>query len=149
MERFQITVIAYCLMPNHYHFLFRQDGHYSMSAAMQDTFNTYTKAFNTYFSRSGTLFEGPFKAKYINNEVYLVHLCRYIHRNPLDAKLADSLESWQFSNYLEWIGKRKGKLVDHDFIKGRFPNPKDYIKLVLDYTPPEKLTESIRQYIFD
>ena len=82
-----IEVIAYCLMPNHYHFLLRQDKEHTISDLMQKTFNSYSKAFNKMYNRSGTLFEGPFKSIHVDKDNYLIHLCRYIHRNPLEAGL--------------------------------------------------------------
>ena len=51
--RLGITVVAYCLMPNHYHFLLRQDGEQPISLLMQRVFNAYTKAYNKRYHRSG------------------------------------------------------------------------------------------------
>ncbi|MCA9732121.1 MAG: transposase [Deferribacteres bacterium] len=73
---FNISIIAYCLMPNHCHFLLRQNSEKSIIDFMQRTFNSYTKAFNRKYRRSGTLFEGPFKAIHVDEESYLVYLCR-------------------------------------------------------------------------
>ena len=86
-DKFCITLIAYCLMPNHYHFLLRQDGEASISDFVQAIFNSYTKAFNKMYTRSGTLFEGAFKSILVDSDEYLVHLCRYIHRNPIDTNV--------------------------------------------------------------
>ena len=58
----EITVIAYCLMPTHYHFLITQDSGYSAGLLPQRIFNVYSKSFNNRYKRSGTLFEGPYKA---------------------------------------------------------------------------------------
>jgi len=55
----QIRLIAYCLMPNHYHFLVRQDGDQPAGLLPQRVFNSYTKAYNKRYEHSGTLFEGP------------------------------------------------------------------------------------------
>lgn len=76
----------------------RQDGNVAISNFMQDIFNSYSKAFNKMYNRTGTLFEGPFKSIHIDKDNYLIHLCRYIHRNPLEAKLVADLEKWSFSN---------------------------------------------------
>jgi len=103
-ERCGMTVIAYCLMDNHYHFLLRQNGDIEISQFMQAVFNVYTKAFNTKYKLSGTLFEGPFKAIHVDRNEYLLHLCRYIHRNPLDTGMAVKPEQWDYSNYAEFIG---------------------------------------------
>ena len=72
----QIAVVAYCLMLNHYHFLLRQDGDTSISLLMQRVFNSYTKAYNKRYGRQGTLFEGPYRAKHVDRESYLRHVCR-------------------------------------------------------------------------
>ena len=149
IEEHKVRIIAYCLMPNHYHLLFRQDSEIPVSELIQDVFNRYSKAFNNRFQRTGTLFEGPFKAVRIDKEGYLVHLCRYIHRNPMGAGLVKLPEHWRFSNYLEWIGKRKGRLVDVEFVKSRFESPQEYIEFAMKYEPPEKLNKGLSKYTFD
>ena len=84
-NKYQTTVIAYCLMPNHYHFLLRQETEKSIGNAIRDIFNAYVQGLNKQTDRKGPLFEGRFKAIQIENESYLIHLCRYIHRNPIDC----------------------------------------------------------------
>ncbi|MBC8181000.1 transposase, partial [candidate division KSB1 bacterium] len=86
-EKFCISVIAYCLMPNHYHFLLSQEADYSISQFIQAIFNSYAKAFNKMYNRTGTLFEGTFKSIHVHSSEYLVHLCRYVHRNPIETKI--------------------------------------------------------------
>jgi len=144
-----LAMIAYCLMPNHYHFLLRQDGEIPISTFIQAVFNSYTKAFNHAFVRTGTLFEGPFRAIAIEKYEYLLHLCRYIHRNPLEAGLVNHPVGWQYSNYLEWVGKRAGTLVDMDFVNENYPNPEEYEEFVIDYEPPEKIKSPLKVLMFD
>ncbi len=135
-KQFSIAVISYCLMPNHYHWLVRQDGETSASMFVQRVFNSYGKAFNKRFERTGTLFEGKFEAIHVDETEYLLHLCRYIHTNPIKHGFAYRADEWQFSNYLEWVGKRDGALVDRAFVREYFPNPADYIRFVEEYRPP-------------
>ncbi len=142
---FQVSVIAYCLMPNHYHFVLRQEGEKPLSGFMHAIFNSYSKAYNKMYNRSGTLFEERFKAIEVDRDEYLLHLCRYVHRNPLDAKVVSNLKDWKFSNYLEWIGKRNGVLVDHEFVREFFKTPMQYIEFVHDYFPPKELEARVRQ----
>ena len=91
-DEFNISVIPYCLMPNYYHFLFRQDSGILISKFIQRLFNGYTKAINKKYGRNGTLFEGKYHSIEVDNENYLIHLCRYIHRNPFEANLVKNLE---------------------------------------------------------
>jgi len=100
-------VIAYVLMPNHYHVLLKALDD-NLSAAMQKFSISYTKAINERFDRVGSLFQGAFEAKLVDNENYLRHLSRYIHLNPVRARLCGLPEQWEFSSYLEYIGRRCG-----------------------------------------
>ena len=143
-SRFNITVIAYCFMPNHYHFLLRQEGMESISKFVQRTFNSYTKAFNKVFHRTGTLFEGSFKSIHIERDNHIIHLCRYIHRNPLEAGLVTNLDDWPYSNYLEWVGRRSGTLYDAKYVQTHFSNSEEYESFVLDYFPTKSVNQTIQ-----
>ena len=132
-RQFNISMIAYCLMPNHYHFLVRQNGDKRAGLLAQMVFNSYSKAYNKKYQHSGTLFEGRFEAKHIDNDDYLLHLCRYIHVNPVKDGLVSSCADWPYSNYLEWVGLRQGKLVDRQFIAEMFPKAGEYEEFVQDY----------------
>ena len=145
MLQWQIVVIAYCLMPNHYHFVLLQTGAHSISRFIQSVFNSYTKAFNKMYDRKGTLFEGPFRAAHVTGDAYLLHLCRYVHLNPLEADLATDLRDWPYSNYLEWIEQRNGALVDRDFVSSHFPTPAEYVWFVMEHTPPKRIAAEIRK----
>jgi REP element-mobilizing transposase RayT len=121
-----VTVIAYCLLPNHYHWLLRQDDETPAGKVPARVFGSYTQAFNRAYDRSGTLFEGPYKARAVETDAYLVNLCSYIHLNPVYHGLVATPEAWPYSNYLEWIGKRSGKLVDRDLVRSYFATPQAY-----------------------
>jgi putative transposase len=89
-RKYNLAVIAYTLMPTHYHILTRQDGEEPAGNLPQFVFNSYTKAYNLKYAHSGTLFEGRFRAKPIQTKSHLLHLCRYIHGNPVkDGLVAD------------------------------------------------------------
>jgi putative transposase len=144
-----VAVIAYCLMPNHYHFLVRQDGKEPAGNLPQLVFNSYTKAYNKMYSHSGTLFEGRFRAKHIQTKSHLLHLCRYIHGNPVkDGMVADPAD-WPYSNYLEWIGEREGMLVDRDFIENQFSNAEEYRKFLFEYLNSRRLPDDVQGYLND
>ncbi len=146
-KEFDISVIAYCLMPNHYHFILKQNSEMGLNKCVQNIFNSYTKAINKRYKRSGTLFEGKFKANEIFEDSTILEVCRYVRRNPLEAGLVKNLEDWQYSNYLEWIRLRNGDLCDEEFIANNFPNPHDYKKYVLDYYSTKQMLKKLKKYV--
>lgn len=112
-------VIAYVLMPNHYHFLLEISSE-DFSIAMQKFSISYVKSINKRYNRTGSLFEGAFQARRIDRNEYLLHLPRYIHLNPVLAGLVRHPEDWVYSSYREYIGLRNGTLPRPDIILSQF-----------------------------
>ncbi len=142
-----VSVIAYCLMPTHYHLLLRQDGDFPAGLLPQRVFNSYTKAYNKRYGSSGTLFEHRYQSKAIHTTAYLLHLCRYIHSNPVKDGLTTDPADWPYSNYLEWIGQRDGRLVDREFVRAQFGDGAAYRTFVLDYLRTRDLPEDVQRYL--
>ncbi|MBN1877678.1 MAG: transposase [Anaerolineae bacterium] len=130
MNECQISVIAYCLLPNHYHWLLQQNGEVPVSKAVARVFGSYSQAFNKTYQRTGTLFEGNFKAIEVDSESYFLALCRYIHRNPVQHGFVAAPEDWPYSNYLEWMGQRAGTLVDRELVREYFPTSQLYAEFI-------------------
>ena len=114
-----IDVGAYCLMPNHFHFLVREKENKGISLVMQKLQTGYTMYFNKKYQRTGGLFESTFKARHVDNDHYLNYLLAYIHLNPVktvDPKdwetktirnrdtAKEFLNSYDFSSYHAYIG---------------------------------------------
>jgi REP element-mobilizing transposase RayT len=148
-KKYEFSVIAYCLMPNHYHFVLRQDGDTALNIPIAFLFNGYTKAVNKKYNRTGTMFEGPFKSVEVEDVNYLLELCRYIHRNPVDDGLVDQIEDWKFSNYLEWTGKRNGSLVDLKLRNKYFIDESKYESYVLNYKSIKLAVKGLRKYLLE
>ena len=152
-------VLVYCLMPTHYHIVGRvkqtqtseilkiSEVSATVSKAMMKLSVSYTKAINKRFQRAGVLFQGQFQAKPISTSSYLLNLCRYIHGNPVKDGLVAEISQWPYSNYLEWIGIRNGKLVDKAFIQDNFDTPEEYRTFVLEYLRTRQLPEDIQRYL--
>lgn len=128
----ELSLIAYCLLPNHYHFLVRQDGQQRAGLLPQRVFNAYSKAYNKRYWHSGTLFEGNYRVKPVSEDRYLLHLCRYIHGNPVRHHLATDPADWDFSDYRQWLERPSDGLLDLDFVHHHFPDPATYQQFVLD-----------------
>ena len=148
-QKYEITIIAYCLMPNHYHFLLRQGLGEPISKFINVLFNAYVQALNRQQGRTGTLFEGRFKHICVDDWKYLTHLCRYIHRNPVKAGLVTAPEEWIYSNYRDWVGLRHEILKDQEFINEHFANTQQYIEFINDVQGEEKNLPKIGKYVWD
>ncbi|MFB0534576.1 MAG: transposase [Anaerolineae bacterium] len=145
---YPLSVIAYCLMPNHYHFLLRPEEDRALSRFIQRLFNSYTQAFNKQQGRSGTLFGGRAKSVPVDTDEYVVHLCRYVHLNPVRAGLVAHPSEWLYSNYLEWVERRGGTLVDRVFVRQYFPTASDYEAFVMSEVDP-LLEQRLQVYYLD
>ncbi|MEZ4865822.1 MAG: transposase [Caldilineaceae bacterium] len=125
-----VTILAYCLMPNHYHLLLRLKIDEFSSKIMQPFSTSYTKAINKQQNRVGPLFQGKFKAELVDRDEYLTYLSKYIHLNPVKAGLVQSPAVWAYSSYRDYIGMRSGTLPSPQLILERFPNQQAYQQFV-------------------
>lgn len=140
----QVEILAYCLMPNHYHLLVRVNGDDFGKKVMQPFGVSYTKAINRQQRRVGPLFQGPFQAKRVDKDEYLLHLSRYIHLNPVVAGLVARAEDWVFSSYRDYVGLRDGTLPATRFILSQFPSRQAYQAFVESYVESDlKLIEHL------
>lgn len=79
-----VDILAYCLMPNHFHLVLRQKAEDGISIFMRKLLTAYTMYFNTKYEHSGVIFQGPFKSRHIDNEAYFRYIFAYVHLNALD-----------------------------------------------------------------
>lgn len=99
-----VEILAYCLMPNHFHLLLYQIDEDGMSRLMHGVMTSYSRYYNKKYDRSGPLFESRYEAAVISSDSYLLHISRYIHLNPdewidyphssVRAYLYDDAQSW-------------------------------------------------------
>lgn len=95
----ELDIIAYCLMPNHFHLIVHQHTPEAVSHFMGRLCKSYVHAVNKRYNRTGHMFEGKYKMKEIDSVEYLLHLSRYIHLNPVRAQLVKEAKEWGFSSY--------------------------------------------------
>jgi putative transposase len=116
-----VEIIAYCLNPNHYHFILRQIADRGIEKFMQRVGNGYTKYFNHKYDRSGFLFQGKFKSIHINSNSYLLYLSAYVNENHFVHGLGRSSE-WKYSSFSDYIGKTNWGICEKEIILDQFDN---------------------------
>ena len=123
-------IIAYCLMPNHYHMLVCPKSDDFGPKVMQPFTVSYTKAVNKQNNRVGPLFQGPFRARLVEKDSHLLQLSRYIHLNPVRAHLVDKPQDWVYSSYRDYLGLRHGKIPRPGIILDQFSSTQGYCEFV-------------------
>ena len=113
-DKYQIEILSYCLMPNHFHlFIKQQTEDLLISDFISSLLNSYVKSVNKKFKRSGTLFQGKTKSKPITDENYFVWIIKYILENPVKVNLVKNITDWEFSNAKDLLKTRGGTLTKH------------------------------------
>ena len=126
-----VAIVAYCLMPNHFHLLLNEIFEGGISKFMQRLGTAYTMYFNDKYERTGALFQGTFKSRLVEDVNYLLKVIDYIHLNPFKGRnskeMVTTLSSYKYSSFSAYQ-----KLIPHDKILN-LDVLKDYTELPLDY----------------
>jgi putative transposase len=131
----RISLIAYCLMPNHFHLLIHQKTSTGITDLMRSLATSYSMYFNCRYHRVGALFQGKYKASLVDTEEYLLHLSRYIHLNPATDRVGPcqlNPREYPYSSYKYFIG-----WASADWIHPRH---------VLDYFPKHPISKKLATY---
>jgi REP element-mobilizing transposase RayT len=120
------SLICYCLMPNHFHLILRQNSDIPTSKLLLRVCTSYSRYFNKKYDKVGHIFQDQFKQLMIGNDNYLKWLSCYIHQNPKVAGIVKSLEHYRWSSYNNFIGKEVSNICDKEIILSYFKNNKDF-----------------------
>ncbi len=139
----KVELLAYCLMPNHFHMLIyvRQGG--AMGLFMQSVLISYSRYFNAKYKRTGSLFESRYKASMISDESYLEHISRYIHLNP------KQWQNYEYSSLPYYLQQDEVSWVRPKRIADIFSGPTEYLKFMSDYVEQKKLMDILKQELAD
>ena len=107
-------VHAFCLMPNHYHFLLEILHALQFEKQFRKFLISYAKAINSAYRRYGHLFQGRFHAELVDTDSYFLSVSRYIHLNPVAAKLVSGPEDWEFSSYRCFLEGRNSWVIPRE-----------------------------------
>lgn len=140
-----VSIGAYCLMPNHFHVLIKQEIDEGAKIFMHKVSTAYVMYYNKKYKHTGSLFEGRFKAKHVIDDRYLKYLFAYIHMNPLkifdqnwktkakskhvSATMLAYLSHYQHSSFKEYISN-KFSIINKNAFPNYFPTKKLTIKSI-------------------
>lgn len=148
-----VDVLAFCLMPNHYHLILRQRLNSGITKFMRKLGDGYVKYFNIKNKRPGTLFQGRFKSVAVQEDRHFNYLPHYLHLNPLDLTLPhwrdrtlkkediteaiSFLETYKWSSHLDYLGKKNFPEVTtrdifNEFLEGTGGYKKEFKELIND-----------------
>ena len=119
MGRFDHRIHAYCWMPNHVHAVI-QVGDDTLSRIIQNLAGRHTRRFNKRHGRVGHLFQGRFRALWVDADSYLLELVRYVHLNPVRAGLAPEAAAWPWSGHRAYLGAQACPWLTTDWVLGQF-----------------------------
>lgn len=143
-----VSLITYCLMPNHFHFLIQLISKDGITKFMKQLTNAYTEYFNKKYKRDGALMQGRYKALQIESDELLIHVSRYIHLNPVVSKVIKSAQEYPWSSASEYFQNLNG-LCYKKLIQEHFSTPKKYQKFMLDHVDYAKKLETIKHLTID
>lgn len=147
-----VKIIAYCFMPNHFHFILRQERNKGISKFLGDFTNSYTRYFNARHEREGPVFKGKFKAIRVESEEQLLHLSRYIHLNPYSSyiiKKLSELVNYSYSSLPEYLGKSQTEYCWKDLVLANFSPQKDYKRFVFSRADYQRSLEEIKHLVLE
>lgn len=136
-----VNLMAFCMMPNHFHLIAEQKTENGITEFMRKIGTGYTNYFNQKYKRVGPLFQGKYKMIRLANEAHFIHLPYYIHFNPLDLiapewrgrelknykKALGFLETYRWSSHLDYCGKKNfPSVTQREFLLKFFEGPKQY-----------------------
>ena len=136
-EKSLFKVYAYCLMNNHVHILLKTNNE-EIGDSIKRIAISYAQYHNKKYDRTGHLFQNRFKSEPINDDTYLLAVVRYIHQNPLKAKLVTSVENYKWSSFSEYTNN-KPLLIDRSFILEYFKDIDDFIRFNKEFNEDECL----------
>ncbi len=145
-----VDIISYCLMPNHFHLLLRQNTDNGISRFLSNFQNSYARFYNTKYKRIGPLWQGAFKAVHIGSDRQLLHVSRYIHLNPYSSALVKGIETlldYQWSSFPEYVFP-SGDFCEKEIILNQYKREK-YKNFVLDRRDYQRSLEYIKKHLID
>ena len=143
-----VDIVAFCLNPNHYHFILKQVAERGIEKFMHKIGISYSKYFNERNDRSGSLFQGTFKSSHINSNEYLLYLSAYVNMNNFIHGYS-SKSDWTYSSLLEYLGKRECDFINISPVADQFGSRKEYEKFAHDNALYMRENKELKKYLLE
>ena len=142
-----VKIVAYCLNPNHYHFILEQKKENGIEKFMHRIGTSYTMYFNKKYQRSGALFQGRFKSAQIKPNG-LLYLSAYVNCNSEIHGIAKA-EKYRWCSFPDYIGKRRDNLCSKKTILGDFKSGKEYFEFAKENMKAQKQKKEDEKLYFE
>lgn len=142
-----VQILSYALIPNHYHLILKQLVGGGISQFMHKLGTSYTNYFNKKYTRSGSLFQGPFKAIHVNNNDYLLWLCGYVNGN-IEIHKITTAENYKWSSFKTLLQSEENKILGNtDIITSQFNDSQEFKNFVKKIIKKSKERKDLEKYL--
>ncbi|MCL5675655.1 MAG: hypothetical protein M1120_00830 [Patescibacteria group bacterium] len=149
LENKIVTVVNYCLIPNHFHFTLCQNTEGGIKEFISKISNSYAHYFNIKNKNIGPVFENNFQAVHIETNEQLIHLSVYIHLNPVTSFLVEKPEDYLYSSYRSYIGLETSKIINPSVVLDQYSSIEDYKKLVMEQKEDQRMRDKIKHPVLE
>lgn len=140
-EKGEFLLYGYCLMDNHVHMLIKEGE--EIGTSIKRITVSYVQWYNNKYGREGHLFQNRYKSEVVESEAYLLVVLRYIHQNPIKARIVSIIGEYPWSSYTKYIdGYDNGKSADYidaEIVKGYFKTKEVFVKYMNEVTKDQCL----------
>ena len=147
-----VDIYAFCLMPNHFHFLLKQNTDGGISNFTRLLQNSYARYLNIKMARHGSLFQSPFKAVRVTKDAELLHVARYIHLNPLTSfviKDFSELQGYEWSSYGDYVSEIGRRFIKSSPILDMYKDKTELIAFTKDNMDHKRDLDEIKHILID
>ena len=153
MERLEplVKIYAFAFMPNHFHFLVRQNKDEGINKFISKFQNSFAKCFNVINDRNGGLFQDRFKSKIITSINEFTHISRYVHLNPVTSSLItiEELELSPLTSYSWYMNSKLNRFIDDNTILEHFKSVSKYAEFIKNQVDYQKRLRKIKNLILE
>src|SRR5258706_1806044 len=142
-----VTLFAFAIMPNHFHFLLRQEREFGIKRFLSQVQNSYAKYYNTKSDRSGSVFQEMFKAVRIETDEQFIYVARYIHLNPITSyilKTPEELIEHPWTSLSCYVGKTNVPFLDTNMLLSHFKNKPELKNFTFDQVDYQRELDKIK-----